>query len=178
MHIDQDKAAGLGFPKACYRDIERERRWLCRDFPRDQARETFEVRDVYVTGTRLRLREMRPSDGRPATYKLTRKADADARTRLLTTIYLPEGEFSVLRAALPGAEVVKVRHRLQAPAGVLLSVDEFQGPLVGLVLIEAELRSEHDLAEFPKPELALREVTDDTRYCGFSLATLGLPPTP
>ena len=94
--IEPALAKALGFPKPEYTAVERERRWLCAEFPRDLIRQTLTVKDVYIDGTRMRLREMRPLDGTPPLFKLSRKADVDARTRLITTIYLPELEFAVL----------------------------------------------------------------------------------
>lgn len=49
---------------------------------------------------RLRLRDMRPSDGGAPLLRLGRKADVDARTRPVTSIYLPEEEYAVLAFAL------------------------------------------------------------------------------
>ncbi|MET0411243.1 MAG: hypothetical protein ABW217_08095, partial [Polyangiaceae bacterium] len=110
--------------------------------------------------------------------KLTRKADVDPATRFLTTIYLPEPEFAVLAASLQGARLRKLRHRLQAPTGVSLSVDEFQGELAGLILIEAEFATDEERAAFPSPPFALREVTADLRYTGGQLVRHGLPHEP
>ncbi len=166
MEIDSAIAAALGFPKTKYTAIERERRWLLSEVPRSLIRQTLQVTDVYVDGTRLRLREMRPLDGAPALLKLTRKADVDARTRLITTIYLPEEEYAVLAAVLSGPRITKIRHRLHAPPGVMMSVDEFQGDLSGLVLGEAEFDSDEDLERFPMPSFAIREVTDEVAYTG------------
>src|SRR3954465_7511881 len=120
MDIDPTIAAALGFPKAQYTAVERERRWLCREGPRALVRQTLFVNDLYVSDTRLRLREMRPSDGGAAMLRLTRKADVDEHTRLITSIYLPEGEFAILAASLSGARIAKIRHRLHAPEGVLM----------------------------------------------------------
>jgi len=175
MDIDWTIAAALGFPKRQYTAVERERRWLCREVPRASIRQTLSVEDLYVEGTRLRLREMRPTDGGSALLRLSRKADMDERTRLITSIYLPEAEFAVLAAALQGLRISKIRHRLHAPAGVLLSVDEFQGALSGLVLAEAEFQTAEQLATFPDPDFALREVTDEPEYTGVWLATHGMP---
>lgn len=66
MDIDPAIAAALGFPKVKYAWVERERRWLCRDVPLDRVIEAEAITDLYVTGTRLRLREAIPLDGRPA----------------------------------------------------------------------------------------------------------------
>lgn len=113
--IEPALAKALGFPKPEYTAVERERRWLCSEFPRDLIRQTLTVKDVYIDGTRMRLREMRPRDETPPLFKLSRKADVDARTRLITTIYLPEPEFALLAAMLKGLRIVKTRHRLHAP---------------------------------------------------------------
>jgi CYTH domain-containing protein len=173
--IDPALLASLGFPKPEYTAVERERRWLCAAVPRDQIRQTLTVTDLYVSGTRLRLRDMRPSDGGPALLRLSRKADVDARTRLITSIYLPEEEFAVLAAALKGPRLTKTRHRLHASPVVLLSVDEFQGDLAGLILAEAEFQSDEALAAFSTPPFAVREVTDDPEYTGAWLARHGRP---
>lgn len=175
MDIDLTTAAALGFPKPQYTAVERERRWLCAEVPRSLIRQTLSIADLYVTGTQLRLREMRPINGGPGMLRLSRKADVDARTRLITSIYLPEAEFAALAAALPGARVTKIRHRLHAPPGVVMSLDEFEGPLSGLALIEAEFETPDQMSAFTMPYFATREVTDDLRYTGGSLVKHGMP---
>ena len=87
MDIDQQTATALGFPKPQYMSVERERRWLCREVPRERVFQTEEITDLYVTGTRLRLREARPIDGGAPMLRLSRKADIDLHTRLITSIY-------------------------------------------------------------------------------------------
>ena len=176
MEIDQTVAAALGFPKPHYASVERERRWLCREVPRDHVARTEAITDLYVRGSRLRLREARPIDGAAPMLRLSRKADVDVHTRLISSIYLPEEEFALLAAALPGVRIRKLRHRLHSPLpGVLLAVDEFQAELDGLVLAEAEFETNDLLASFPIPAFALREVTDDPRFTGAILAKNGLP---
>jgi CYTH domain-containing protein len=175
MDVDRKIATALGFPKPHYTLVERERRWLCRDVPRERIVRTEMVTDLYVTGTRLRLREARPIDGGPSKLRLSRKADVDARTRLITSIYLPEEEFAVLAAALPGVRIRKIRHTLRHLPGIQISVDEFQDELNGLRLVEAEFETPDMLAAFPTPDFALREVTEDPRFAGGSLAQNGLP---
>src|SRR4051812_27249753 len=125
MDIAPDIADALGFPKAAYTVVERERRWLCHKVPHDRVIRTEAITDLYVTGTRLRLREARPVDGGQARLRLSRKADVDHRTRLVTSIYLPEQEFAVLAACLSGVRIQKLRYRLRCPPDVVLSVDEF-----------------------------------------------------
>lgn len=172
--IDPAVAAALGFPKAKYAWVERERRWLCRAIPMDCVTEASAIVDLYVTGTRLRLREARPLDGGPPMRRLTRKADVDSATRLITSIYLAEAEFALL-ADLPGQRLRKTRHHLRPVGGVVVSVDRFEGPLEGLILAEAEFATPEALAAFPTPDFAIREVTDDPRYGGGALVVDGIP---
>lgn len=175
MDLDPKIAHALGFPKAAYIQVERERRWLCRPTPSVLIERSELITDLYVAGTRLRLREARLLDGSAARLRLSRKADADARTRLVTSIYLPEEEFAVLAAVLPGVRLTKRRHRLESPPGTLMSLDEFEGALAGLVLLEAEFISDDLMTDFNPPDFVLREVTEDPRYGGGSLAATGLP---
>jgi CYTH domain-containing protein len=173
MDVDLATAQGLGFEKLKYVFVERERRWLCRELPRGRAASAEAIVDLYVTGTRLRLREARPLGGGPAKRRLTRKADAAADTRLITSIYLDAAEFDLLKD-LPGKVLRKTRHHLGS-GEPSLSVDVFEGPLAGLILAEAEFDSDAAMAAFPMPDFALREVTDDPRYSGGWLVANGLP---
>jgi CYTH domain-containing protein len=175
MEIDPETAKALCFPKPAYTVVERERRWLCSQVPREQVILSERITDLYVSDSRLRLREARPIDGRPARLRLSRKADIDARTRLVTSIYLPEQEFAVLAASLPGRRLRKLRHRLKSPAGIVLSVDQFEGDLAGLVVLEAEFDTLELMNGFVVPGFALREITDDRRYAGGHLVEHGLP---
>jgi CYTH domain-containing protein len=175
MDIAPERAKALGFPKPAYTVVERERRWLCREVPHDKVVLSESITDLYVSGSRLRLREARPVDGRPARLRLSRKADVDARTRLITSIYLPEEEFAVLAASLQGLRITKLRHRLQPSAGVVMSVDRFLGELEGLIMVEAEFDTLELMNAFAAPDFAGREVTDDPRYSGGHLARHGLP---
>jgi CYTH domain-containing protein len=175
MNIDQQIASKLGFPKPEYTSVERERRWLCRQVPHELVRQTESITDLYVSGARLRLREARPTDGGAPMLRLTRKADVDRHTRLITSIYLPEEEFAVLAALLPGNRIRKLRHRLHSPPGIMLLVDEFQGELAGLFLAEAEFKTQEQLEDFATPEFAVCEVTDDPTFTGGHLVKSGLP---
>ena len=175
MDIDPQAASALGFPKLEYVAVERERRWLCRDFPRARVARTEAITDLYVTGTRLRLREAGPLEGGAPLLRLSRKGDVDARTRLVTSIYLPEAEFAVLAATLAGVRIRKLRHRFHGTPGIMMMVDEFQDALAGLFLLEADFGTPELMAAFPMPDFALREVTEDPRYTGASLAVNGFP---
>ncbi len=175
MDIDQQIATALGFPKPEYISVERERRWLCRQVPRERVVQTEAITNLYVTGTRLRLREARPIDGGAPMLRLSRKADVDPHTRLVTSIYLPEEEFAVLAASLPGVRVKKLRHRLHRLADVVMLIDEFRGKLDGLIMAEAEFETPDLLVAFPMPDFAMREVTHDQRFTGGYLVKNGPP---
>ena len=177
MDIDPKTAASLGFAKTKYVAIEHERRWLCDAVPRDLVDRTEAITDLYVTGTQIRLREARPIDGGPPMLRLTRKADIDPHTRLISSIYLPENELAVLAASLAGVPIRKLRHRLRSIIpSVKIHVDEFQAAHAGLFLAEAEFESADALAAFTAPPFAvLREVTSDLRYTGGILVREGVP---
>jgi len=175
MDEDIQIATALCFPKPEYTSVERERRWLCNEVPREFILQTEAITDLYVTGTQLRLREARPVDGGKPRLRLTRKADVNSRTRLITSIYLPEAEFAVLAAVLPGLRIEKLRHRFQLSPDAAIGVDEFQGSLQGLILAEAEFNTPELMAAFQVPHFAVREVTDDPRFTGGYLAQYGLP---
>jgi CYTH domain-containing protein len=178
LEIDPETAAALGWPKAKYAWVERERRWLCREVPWAQVITTETITDLYVAGTRLRLREAIPQGGGAPMRRLSRKADASPAVRLLTSIYLSPEEFSLL-SDLPGQLLRKTRHRLAAVEGAAqVCVDVFEGPLEGLILAEAEFDDMEALAAFRAPEFALREVTEDVRYSGGVLVAKGLPQLP
>jgi CYTH domain-containing protein len=175
VDIDRDVAKVLGFHGPAYTAVERERRWLCRDVPLELVVRTETIVDLYVTDARLRLREARPQNGDPPRLRLTRKGDVDARRHLVTSIYLPEEEFRLLARVLPGDRLHKRRHRLKPIPGIVMSVDEFEGTLAGLTMVEAEFETDELMASFSTPAFASREVTDDPRYSGALLARKGRP---
>ena len=174
MDVDQATAAALGWPKAKYAWVERERRWLCHDVPRDRVLRSERITDLYVVGTNLRLREALPLDGGSPMRRLGRKADVEPSVRLLTSIYLSDREFALL-SSLPGNILRKTRHYLGRIDGADLSVDVFEGDLTGLVMAEAEFDDMESLAAYPMPAFAFREVTEDLRYTGGELVAKGLP---
>ena len=166
--------AALGFLKPeKYAAIERERRWLCAGLPDLPALRAEAIRDLYVEGTRLRLREARPVDGGAPILRLSKKADLAPERRLITTLYLTPEEYALF-AVLPGRVLEKTRSYYGAD-GATLSVDRFEGALQGLFLAEAEFADDAAMAAFPHPAFALREVTDDPRYTGGELVRAGIP---
>lgn len=172
--IDQATAAALGWPKAKYAWVERERRWLCRAVPLDRVVGAETYNDLYVEGSQLRLREALPVGGGAPMLRLGRKADVSPSVRLLTSIYLSPHEYQLL-STLPGRTLRKTRHSLGKVDDADVFVDVFEGPLSGLIMAEAEFETAEAMAQYAMPPFAFREVTDDIRYTGGRLATNGLP---
>lgn len=149
-----------------YAHVEREQRWLCAAVP-PGAERYAEITDRYLHGTRLRLRVVETDDG--ATYKLgqkVRRDPGDPEVVSLTNLYLSAEEYEAVRA-LPAAELRKTRWRVTWE-GHQLAVDEFHGPLGGLVLAEVELGLDDPF--LPSPPFARLDVTHDDRYSGGALA--------
>jgi CYTH domain-containing protein len=174
VDIDPLVAARLGFPKLRYAFVEHERRWLCTSVPTELVAGTEQITDLYVTGSNLRLREARALGGTQPMLRLTRKVDVDARTRLISSIFLQDSEFAVLRGSLSGRYLRKRRHCIASITKVVLAIDEFEGELSGLVLLEAEFPSAQALQGFRAPWYAGGEVTSDPRFNGGYLAAHGL----
>jgi CYTH domain-containing protein len=152
-----------------YALVERERRFLLAGPPGGALPAAGQalITDRYLTGTRLRLRQVtRPGSPEPE-YKLTQKVPA-ARPGpvrgLITNIYLSRAEHDLL-ATLPAAGLAKTR--LFFPP---YAVDVFGPPWHGLVLAEVEMGTDADLAACPPPPGSVAEVTCDDRFTGGRLA--------
>lgn len=147
-----------------YAVVERERRFVLARLPAGVTA-TNEITDRYISGTRLRLREVREVDG-AVTYKLGHKVRLTAGPREIacTNVYLDEEEWSVL-AALPARTLRKRRH-LVIRDGWRLAIDEHEdGTLV------AEIDDGDGPSRPPPPWLdAMREVTHDESWTGAALA--------
>jgi CYTH domain-containing protein len=165
-----ESSSGVTHDPHKYAKLELERRFLVspRALPAlsdDWAR--FD--DLYLAGTRLRLRIMTEHPSGRVLYKLTQKLQGpDPRVRHITTLYLTADEHRVFRA-LPGARLVKRRHRA-ASGGAEWGVDVFEDALAGLVLAEREFGSEAELRSAAPHAFAALEVTDDVAFTGGALA--------
>ena len=169
MRVYRDEALA---PK--YAHVERERRWLVPAWRLTLTGAYVAIQDRYITGTRLRLRSMTDSGTGEAALKLTKKYEAvDPRARPIVTTYLTQTEFDVF-SELP-AKVLEKRRYGVPNAGREFSVDMFTGTLQGLILAEIEWPDDAGLRALAAPLWADREVTDDVRYQGGSLASLGIP---
>jgi CYTH domain-containing protein len=152
-----------------YARRERERRFLLAELPPEPAPvRVARITDIYVVGTRLRLRRTieRTAGGGDTIYKLTQKIpDPGDRPGLITTVYLSAQEHETL-SVLPGSVLTKTRYRIP-PFGV----DVFDPPLDGLVLAEIEFDTDSAMTDFPCPECAVAEVTFDPRFTGGRLVS-------
>jgi CYTH domain-containing protein len=157
------RAAGQGR----YAYPEREQRWVLSQLP-DGRRDPVAIIDHYIDGTRLRLRRLTEDAGH-VTFKLGQKVRTAAESPALvklTTMYLSEGEYGILKT-LTGHEIRKRRwHWTRGDR--TLAVDEFGGDLTGLILAEVELLG--DESRLAPPPFALSDVTDDDRFSGGRLA--------
>ena len=154
--------------KQKYARIECERRFLLDRFPRDAVvTRVRHIRDRYIQGTTLRLRQQSDNDGQTV-FKLTQKL-ADERDGghqgLVTSMCLTDVEFGVL-AKLPARALTKTR--LSVPP---FGIDVFDGVLSGLVLAEAEFGSAAEAAALVLPAFIGHEVSDDPRFTGGRLVT-------
>jgi CYTH domain-containing protein len=147
-----------------YAVVERERRYLVASVP-DGVTGSKEILDRYVTGTRLRLREVREADG-TVTRKLGHKvrlSEGPAEVAC-TNLYLDDEEWTVL-AALPARLLRKRRHVVQRD-GLTVAIDEHEdGTLVA------------EIDDGDRPSLSvpgwldvLEDVSNDEAWTGARLA--------
>ena len=147
-----------------YAVVERERRYLLGRLP-DGVSTTKEIIDRYVTGTRLRLREVREGDGtvvRKLGHKV-RISEGPAEVAC-TNLYLNDEEWALL-SALP-AQLLRKRRHVVHRDGFLVAVDEHEdGTLV------AEIDDGDQPSEFVPDWLdVVEDVTDDEAWTGARLA--------
>jgi CYTH domain-containing protein len=152
-----------------YAVVERERRWLLSRAPDLTGADAVQIRDRYVVGSRLRLREVTAADG-TTVRKLNHKVrlTPDASEVANTSIYLDDAEWRLL-VALGSTVLEKARFRLTTPER-MVAVDVFAGACLGLVVAEAD-GGEALPPDLPPGWPVLAEVTADEDFAGASLAT-------
>lgn len=151
-----------------YAHTERERRWLLRELPDLRPRDVLDISDLYLAGSRLRLREVRAENG-DLVRKLGQKVrvGGDAGEIAHTSLYLDEAEWELLNR-LDGHVLTKRRRRYQV-ADQQPVVDVFGGHCGGLIM--AELDGGTGLpGELPGSFAVVAEVTADERFTGGALA--------
>jgi CYTH domain-containing protein len=147
-----------------YAVVERERRYLVASLP-GEVTSTKEIVDCYVTGTRLRLREVREADG-AVIRKLGHKVRLGEGPREVacTNFYVSDEEWEVL-AAMPARTLHKRRH-LISEDGWFVAIDEHDD---GTLVAEIDDRDEPS-DRVPGWLDVVRDVTDDESWTGAALA--------
>jgi CYTH domain-containing protein len=143
-----------------YAVVERERRYLLARLP-DGVTRTTEIVDRYVTGTRLRLREVRDGDGsvvRKLSHKV-RLAEGPEEVAC-TNLYLDDEEWALL-TVLPARTLRKKRHFVAAD-GWQVAIDEHED---GTLIAEIDDRDEPSLL-VPDWLDVVRDVTKDESWTG------------
>lgn len=147
-----------------YAVVERERRYRVARLP-EGVTATKEIVDLYVTGTRLRLREVTEPDGtviRKLGHKV-RLGDGPAEVAC-TNFYVDDAEWEVL-AALPAATLRKRRHLLERD-GLNVAIDEHEDGILIAEIDDGDAASQH----VPEWLDVLEEVTYDEAWTGAGLA--------
>jgi CYTH domain-containing protein len=165
----------MNWKKHKYAWIERERRfWLAALPPGLSLQDEYTlIKDRYIEGTRLRLREMTPSSSGEVALKFGQKFVEEGQgphQTVMTNLYLDQGEYDLLYQ-LPAKVLTKKRYAYPFQEQKL-SVDVFMGNLEGLILAEIEFLEDADAGAFPTPTFAIRDVTDDPFFTGGELVQL------
>lgn len=137
----------------------------------ETALREFTIHDSYLVDSTLRLRRIEEA-GNPIVYKLGQKIRVgnDFQFHIAhTTLYISEQEFEAL-AALPTRKLEKKRSIFPLE-DMQFALDEFEGELSGLTLIEIDL-GQRDVTHAPLPFENLVEVTNDERFTGGELVKL------
>lgn len=149
-----------------YTRPEIERRWLVRldEVGSLDGLPRRDIDDLYVSGTRLRVRKITGPDG-GAVFKLGKKyGKQGGLSEPATNLYLEEPEYRLL-CSLGGAEARKVRYSIAGGA-----LDIYVVPPAGLAIFEAEFENEAEARAYTPPPFVREEITDDPRYSGWKLA--------
>ncbi|MFL6209645.1 MAG: hypothetical protein ACJ74W_12385 [Pyrinomonadaceae bacterium] len=168
-------AADVSGRRMKYARVERERRFLLREFPPGLERNAkhTQIFDNYITNTRLRLRKIREPYRREWTWKLTQKFapdPADFAHTIITNIYLSQFEYEQL-AVFEGNEIRKNRYPYEHE-GRTYSIDVFLGTLWGLILAETEFATDEEMLVHTPLPFAVLEVTNDELFTGGRLVHL------
>jgi CYTH domain-containing protein len=162
-------------PESKYALIERERRYLLRDLPEGLSRADhhLQITDIYITGTRLRIRKVRDPKTNKWIVKFTQKFAPnpnDFSRTIITNTYLSAMEAEML-SMFNANEIRKNRYKFEFE-GRTFSVDMFLGDLFGLVMAETGFDSDEAMDNFPLPAFAVADVTNNELFTGGRLSEL------
>ena len=123
-----------------------------------------QIIDIYVPPTKdhptLRIRK----DGERMFITKKEPIDGDSSKQNESTIELNQEEFEAL-SKTEGKRVEKVRHFLNVGERTA-EIDVFQGPLLGLVLVDFEFGTEEKKDAFQPPGFCLADVTKEKFIAG------------
>jgi CYTH domain-containing protein len=144
--------------------IELERTFLARSIPDLSGCKKKQIIDIYVPPRKNHptLRIRKDGDRMFITKKVPIEGDASRQKE--HTIELVEEEFEAL-SKIDGKRVEKIRHFLDVN-GKTAEIDIFQGPLLGLVLVDFEFETEKEKEAFQPPEFCLVDVTKELFIAG------------
>ena len=147
-----------------YAVVERERRYLVGSLPAGET-STSDIVDRYLTGTRLRLREVREADG-AVVRKLGQKLRLGSGPGEIacTNLYLDEAEWALLMG-LPARTLRKRRH-LVVREGWRVAIDEHED---GTLVAEID-DGDRPWQGVPQWLDIIRDVSDDEAWVGAALA--------
>lgn len=148
--------------------LEIERKWLLRKSPNIKyfTRENIIIQQY--SGD-LRIREEISSAG--SVYTATKK-EGRGLTRVENEVAIPHWLYATLWARFYECPMIRKSRFYTRQPGV--TVDVFSDNLEGLVLLEAEFKSEEKAKRWNPPpylrKLIIKEVTDNSRYVNLNLA--------
>lgn len=153
-----------------YAQVERERRYLPRGASQVlRPTRVLNIQDRYISHSTLRLRRV-DEEGKSPLFKLGQKKriGEDSPLRIAhTTMYITKAEFDLL-ASLP-AKPLEKRRSIFDLGDWQFAMDDFQGGLAGLLLVEVDL-GPYGAVHPTLPFEELIEVTGDERFNGGTLA--------
>jgi CYTH domain-containing protein len=138
--------------------------------PLTRASAHLQFFDNYVTGTRLRLRNIRQPETKEWTHILQQRRfpnDGDLSHVTVEEIFLDEAEYAQFEA-FEGNEIRKYRYFHEFD-GRMVAFDVYLGPLWGLNVATVEFDSADDAAAYDPPPFAVFEVTGEPFFDGTSL---------
>jgi CYTH domain-containing protein len=147
-----------------YAVVERERRFIVDRLPEGVSR-TARIADRYLTGTRMRLREVVHQDG-SAVRKLGHKVRLTGGPQEVacTSMYLDDAEWAVL-TGLPASVLHKTRHWIERD-GLVVVVDEHEDGTLVAEIDDGDLPP----AGTPTWLSVVREVSAEEGWTGAALA--------
>lgn len=154
-----------------YGKYEYERTYLLEsNFLRDKKIKGIKkIRDKYIKGTRLRLREV--IENKETKYKLTQKErlrPAKQGVLKINTLYLTKAEFDKINI-LEGFEIEKERFMIQIDQ-IRIGIDRIKLNKKSLFIAEVEFDTELEMNAFSMPLNNIVEITGEQKYSGYEIA--------